>query len=54
MNHADTNLSSPFLSLPDGIVIASVHSMANCLTVQVACCRSMAACPLCQQPAGQI
>ena len=46
--------TSPFLPLPDGIVIASVHPTASRLVVQVACCHSSVACPLCQQPSQRV
>ena len=52
MSHLIT--TSPFLPLPDGIVIASVHPTASRLVVQVACCRPSAACPLCQQPSERV
>ena len=52
MSHLGT--TSPFLPLPDGIVIASVHPMATSLVVQIACCHLIAACPLCQQPSERV
>jgi transposase len=52
MSHLGTR--SPFLPLPDGIVIASVHPTASRLVVQVACCHSSATCPLCQQPSERV
>src|SRR2546421_12365903 len=52
MSHVGT--TSPFLPLPDGIVIASVHPTASRLVVQVACCHSSATCPLCQQPSERV
>ena len=52
MSHVGT--TSPFLPLPEGIVIASVHPTASRLVVQVACCHSSATCPLCQQPSERV
>lgn len=52
MSHLDT--TSPFLPLPDGIVITSVHPTASRLVVQVACCHPSAACPLCQEPSERL
>ncbi len=52
MSHLDT--TSPFLPLPDGVVIASVHPTASRLVVQVACCHPSADCPLCQEPSEQV
>ena len=52
MSHVGT--TSPFLPLPDGVVIGSVHSTASRLVVQVACCHVSAACPLCQQPSERV
>jgi transposase len=52
MSHVDT--TSPFLPLPDGIVIASVHPTASRLVVQVACCYASGTCPLCQQPSERV
>jgi transposase len=52
MSHLDT--MSPFLPLPDGIFIASVHPTASRLIVQIACCHPSAACPLCQQPSERV
>lgn len=48
------DMTSPFLPLPDGLVIASVHPAANVLTVHIACCSSTAACPLCQRASSRI
>lgn len=47
MNAGDT--SSPFLPLPDGIVISSVSPTGSTLTVRIACSHPTASCPLCQQ-----
>src|SRR5450432_3567147 len=52
MSYRDT--TSPFLPLPDGLVIVSVHPAANVLTVHVACSHSTAACPLCHQASLRI
>src|SRR5215469_12432868 len=46
---SQTDSSSPFLPLPDGIVIASVHAETSQVIVHVICCRPTAACPLCGQ-----
>src|SRR6266536_6548150 len=39
--------SSPFLPLPDGVVIVSIHTETSCVIVHVTCCRPTAACPVC-------
>ena len=52
MSHVGT--TSPFLPLPDGIVIASVRPTTSRLVVQVACCHSSATCPLCQQSSERV
>jgi len=41
--------SSPFLPLPDGIVIAAIHESLNSIEVHIACRKACAACPLCGQ-----
>lgn len=46
--------ASPFLPLPDGLVITSLFSMETQLVVHVACTSSTACCPLCQQPSDRI
>jgi transposase len=46
--------TSPFLPLPDGLVITSLFSMETQLVVHVACTSSTACCPLCQQPSDRI
>jgi hypothetical protein len=54
MNCMDFDLFSSFLSLPDGIVIGSVHPTENSLIVQVTCSHAIATCPLCQQPSKRV
>jgi transposase len=44
---SQAGFSSPFLPLPDGIVIASIHEITSCATVEITCERKAAACPLC-------
>src|SRR5947209_17689970 len=45
----DLDTASLFLSLPDGIFVSSVRATTTELVVRIACQRSCAACPLCQQ-----
>src|SRR5262245_56362516 len=52
MSQADT--SSPFLPLPDGMVIASIDAETSRVVVHIACCFSIAHCPLCGQPSERI
>src|SRR6266702_1058249 len=52
MNHVET--SSPFLPLPDGIVISSVRGATTELVVHIACRLPCATCPLCQQPSERV
>ena len=51
---SDSNTTSPFLPLPDGIFISSVRTAPTELVVHIACRRSCAACPLCQQLSEQV
>jgi transposase len=51
---SDSDTTSPFLPLPDGICILSVRTTTTELVVHIACRRLCAACPLCQQPAERI
>src|SRR5260221_1796880 len=46
--------TSPFLSLPDGLVIASVLATETQLVVHVACRLPTACCPLCHLPSDRI
>ncbi|MFL5694817.1 MAG: ISL3 family transposase [Ktedonobacteraceae bacterium] len=46
--------TSPFLSLPDGLVIASLLATETQLVVHVACRLPTACCPLCQLPSDRI
>ena len=46
--------TSPFLPLPDGLVITSLVATENQLVVQVACRLPSACCPLCQLPSDRI
>ena len=48
------SMASLFLPLPDGICISSAHATATILVVHVACQRSCAACPLCQQTSERV
>src|SRR5438874_8848223 len=50
----DLDTASLFLSLPDGIFISSVHATTTELVVRIACQRSCAACPLCQQTSERV
>ncbi|GHO82517.1 ISL3 family transposase [Dictyobacter formicarum] len=52
MNQTDS--SSPFLPLPDGMVIASVHAETNRIVVHIACSLPIALCPACGQPSERI
>ncbi len=51
---SQTETSSPFLPLPDGIFISSVRTTTTELVVHIACRLPCAACPLCQQPSERI
>jgi transposase len=51
---SDLDTTSPFLPLPDGIFISSVRTAPTELVVHIACQRSCAACPLCQQPSERV
>ena len=46
--------SSPFLPLPDGLVITALFEAETQLVVQVACKSPTACCPLCQRPSDRI
>jgi len=46
--------TSPFLPLPDSLVIVSVATTETQLVVHVACTSPTAFCPLCQQPSTRI
>jgi transposase len=52
MDGLDT--ASPFLPLPDGLVIVSVAATETHLMVRVACTVPTACCPRCQQPSERI
>jgi transposase len=52
MDGLDT--ASPFLPLPDGLVIVSVAATETHLRVHVACTVPTACCPRCQQPSERI
>ena len=51
---SDSDTTSPFLPLPDGVCISSVRTTTTELVVHIACRRLCAACPLCQQPSERI
>jgi len=51
---SQTEISFPFLPLPDGLVIASVSSKESCVIVHVACSLPSACCPLCGQSSERI
>ena len=46
--------SSPFLPLPDGIVIAAIHEALTSIEVHIACRKACAACPLCGQSSERV
>lgn len=46
--------SSPFLPLPDGIVIAAIHEALTRIEVHIACRKACAACPLCGQSSERV
>jgi hypothetical protein len=50
----DWDTVSLFLSLPDSIFISSVRATTTELVVHIACQRSCAACPVCQQISERI
>jgi transposase len=52
MDSLDT--TSPFLPLPDGLVIEFLTVAETHLTVHAACTSPTACCPLCQQPSDRI
>src|SRR5260370_34471337 len=49
-----TDTSSPFLPLPEGMVIVSVHAQTNSVVVHITSHLSTALCPVCQQPSERI
>ncbi len=51
---SQTETFSPFLPLPDGIVIASLRAETSSVIVHIACCLLKAFCPLCGQPSERI
>src|SRR6266568_6471779 len=51
---SDLDTTFPFLPLPDGIFISSVRTAPTELVVHIACRRSCATCPLCQQPSERV
>jgi len=51
---SQATLSSPFLPLPDGLVMTSVDVETNCLVVHIACQLKSALCPECEQPSERI
>ena len=51
---SDSDTTSPFLPLPDGIVISSVRTAPTELVVHIACRLPWATCPLCQQPSERV
>src|SRR5256714_12710526 len=51
---SDLSMASIFLPLPYGICISSAHATATILVVHVACQRSCAVCPLCQQTSERV
>lgn len=51
---SQTDPSSPFLPLPDGIAIASIHVETNSVVVHIACHLPTALCPVCGQPSERI
>ena len=50
----DLDTASLFFSLPDGIFISSVRATTTEMVVRIACQRSCAACPLCQQTSERV
>jgi transposase len=52
MSQVDT--FSPFLPLPDGMVIVSIAAETSRVVVHIGCCFSIAHCPLCGQPSERI
>ena len=48
------DISSPFLPLPDGLIITSLFEAKTQLVVHVACRSPTACCPLCQLPSDRI
>ena len=51
---SNSEATSPFLPLPDGIFISSVHTTTTELVVHIASRQVSAACPLCQQPSERV
>src|SRR5437764_10787644 len=50
----DLDIASLFLSLPDDIFVSSVRATTTELVVRIACQRSCAVCPLCQQTSERV
>ncbi|HEY4383896.1 MAG TPA: ISL3 family transposase, partial [Ktedonobacteraceae bacterium] len=53
MNQAEIS-ASPFLPLPDGIVMTAVHATESSIVVHIACCYPHACCPRCEQASERI
>src|SRR5712692_8374595 len=51
---SQTDPASPFLPLPDGMAIASIHAETNRVVVHIACHLPIALCPLCGEPSERI
>ena len=51
---SDSDTTSPFLPLPDGIFISTVRMATTELVVHIACRLPCATCPLCQQPSERV
>src|SRR5437764_6318639 len=47
-------VSSPLLSLPDGLIVDQVRVLYDCVTICVRSTAPSAVCPLCSQPARRI
>ena len=50
----DLDTASLLFALPDGIFVSSVRATTTEVVLQIACRRTSAACPLCQQPSERV
>jgi transposase len=50
----DLDTASLLFALPDGIFVSSVRATTTAVVLQIACRRTSAACPLCQQPSERV
>jgi transposase len=54
MSWVDMRVLSSYFGLPENMAIASVHPTSLLVSVSLACCDSIALCPLCQRPSERV